>query len=97
MLGNSRSSTTVSLRLRAVFAAAVTGTAFVFRRRISQATTHLAFTAGLWATSIFLIVLFQNLVSKANARTLVPLLLILVTLLAVANGIRLIQRVLKDY
>jgi hypothetical protein len=86
-----------SLFAGVVFAAAVTGTAFVFRRRISQATTSLAFTAGLWVTSIFLIVLFQNLVSKANVRTLVPLLLTLITLLAVANGIRLIQRVLKGY
>jgi hypothetical protein len=86
-----------SLFAGVVFAAAAAGTAFVFRRRISQATTYLAFTAGLWITSIFLIVLFQNLVSKANARTLVPLLLILITLIAVANGIRLIFRVLMGY
>ena len=80
-----------------LFAAGVAGTAFVFRRKTSQATKHLALTAGMWVTSIFLIILFQNVVSKANARIVVPVLLIVLTVLAAANGIRLFRRVLKGY
>jgi hypothetical protein len=79
------------------FAAGVAGTAFVFRRRISPATKHLALTAGLWVTSIFLIILFQNIVSKANAQVLMPVLLIVITVIAAANALRLVRQVLKGY
>ena len=81
-----------SLFAGAIFGGAVIGTAFFFRQNIDSPTWLLAATAGIWVTSVFVIILFQNLAPPGTARILVPALLILLSIIAIWNSIRMIRR-----